>query len=328
MINALFCTYPMAFHTPGGGEMQLMAYKRHLPDKDVSVTLFDPWKPDFNSYDIFHFFSCIGGSIHLCNFVKQLGIPLVITSSLWITHKNKMNYNLDEIRWQLSLADAVITNSEMESDTLADVLDLPRERFKAVYNGVENFFYDDIVPGDEFRNEFKIDSHFVLNVANVEPRKNQLGLIRAMKQFPDKKLVIMGYIRDKAYAEQVFAEGKDQVIYTGPVDNGSRTLRSAYSACDVFCLPSTLETPGLAALEAYACGSRVVVTSVGSTREYFDDRVTYADPDSADDIASAINIELNKEQKTAARKNFRWGEVVKPLRDIYLETVTKAGSKK
>ena len=78
-MKALFATYPMAFHTPGGGEVQLLAYRDHLQRMGVDVTLFDPWNPRFQDHDVVHFFSCVGGSVHFCNFVRNLGKPLVIS---------------------------------------------------------------------------------------------------------------------------------------------------------------------------------------------------------------------------------------------------------
>ena len=78
----------MAFHPPGGGEIQLLAYKKHLPALGVEVTLLDPWNPHFLEHDVVHFFSCIGGSSHFCAFIKKLGLPLVVSSSLWLTEQN------------------------------------------------------------------------------------------------------------------------------------------------------------------------------------------------------------------------------------------------
>jgi len=56
-MKVLFNTYPMAFHTPGGGEIQLMAYQRYLPQYDVKVDLLNQWDPHLLDYDLVHFFS-------------------------------------------------------------------------------------------------------------------------------------------------------------------------------------------------------------------------------------------------------------------------------
>lgn len=315
-MKVLFITYPMAFHTPGGGEMQLLAYKKYLEAQGVQVDLFDPWKPNFLAYDLVHYFSVIGGSVHICNFIKQLGLPLVITSSLWITEETKHLYPVDEIRHQLSLADMIIGNSNIECDHMASVLGLTREKFATVYNGVEEIFLEPISP-KLFRTEFGITEPFILNVGNIEPRKNQLSLAKAMKSFPEMKLVLIGHIRDPKYAEEVFAEGGEQIIHIGTLPHGSELHRSAYAACEVFCLPSALETPGLAALEAAACGAKIAITEVGATKEYLKESVSYLNPDDINSFISSINQWIKENKLDKLNNHFRWQHTVIKLQEIY-----------
>ena len=317
-MKVLFATYPMAFHTPGGGEVQLLAYKKHLPAFGIDVSLFDPWNPRFLEHDIVHFFSCVGGSSHLCAFVKQLGLPLVVSSSLWITEQTKDQYPLSEIRAQLSLADRVVANSNMECETLAKVLELPREKFVTVYNGVEEEFF---LPADPslFRDQFGIKGRFVLNVGNIEPRKNQLRLAEAMKVFPDVQLILIGHARSSEYLQQVLQMGGKQVGYLGPLDHDSPLLRSAYSACEVFALPSTLETPGLAALEAWAQNARLLLTREGCCSEYFGEQPIYVYPLSLESIREGIATALIKNTQTEnpVDRNYCWRNRVKDMVDIY-----------
>jgi glycosyltransferase involved in cell wall biosynthesis len=322
-MNVLFATYPMAFHTPGGGEIQLLAYKKHLPQHGVEVSLFDPWKPRFLEHDLVHFFSCVGGSVHLCHFVKQLGLPLVVSSSLWVTEDTRHLYPCEEIRHQFLLADRVIANSLIECETLARVFDLPREKFIAVLNGVDDLFFES-VPASLFRDAFNVAGPFVLNVGNIEPRKNQLSLIRAMKQMPELQLVVIGHERDPAYALACREEGGGQVRFLGPIEHNDPLLRSAYAACDVFCLPSTLETPGLAALEAYTVGASIAITTVGSTREYFEhaSRVQFLDPGSVPTIVEAIKGARahNGRQPPPTlnnRQNLSWLNITSSLANAY-----------
>ncbi|GLS13880.1 glycosyltransferase [Hydrogenophaga electricum] len=320
-MKALFATYPMAFHTPGGGEVQLLAYRDHLPAAGVDVTLFDLWNPRFAEHDVVHFFSCVGGSVHFCHFVKNLGKPLVVTSSLWITEATQHQYPMDEIRAQLLLADRIVTNSEMESDTLARVLRIHRDRFASVYNGVDAVFRHR-PDASQFRQAFGVKGRFVLNVGNIEPRKNQARLAQAMDVLPDHQLILIGHVRDQAYFQQMMdAAPPGRVRYLGPIPHHDDLLRSAYQACDLFCLPSTLETPGLAALEAAAQGCRLVITAEGSTREYFGEAAVYIDPL---DVA-AIRQGLREGAEPAAPQpvpdaiweRYAWQQVVRKLRQVY-----------
>lgn len=322
-MKVLFATYPMAFHTPGGGEIQLLAYRDHLPQSGVDVTLFDLWKPRFGEHDLVHFFSCVGGSGHFCNFVKGLGKPLVITSSLWITDETKHLYPVDEIRSQLALADIVITNSNIESETLSRVLNLDRQRFEAVYNGVDAIFRDRPDP-ILFRRHFSVFGKFVLNVGNIEPRKNQLRLAEAMDRLPDHELILIGHVRDAEYFAKIMRNGPpSRVRYLGPVEHHDALLRSAYQACDLFCLPSTLETPGLAALEAAVQGCRLLITEEGSTREYFGDAAHYIDPKDVDSLREGLENVLRapshqyRADPELVWQRFAWSSIAQRLRQVY-----------
>ncbi len=329
-MKVLFNTYPMAFHPPGGGEVQLLQYSKHLSESGVDVKLMDHWNPQFLDFDIVHFFSCMSGSVHFCAFIKKIGLPLVLSPNLWITEETRHLYPYDEIRTQFILADKIIGNSDIECDTLARVFNMPREKFVTVYNGVDEIFFESVSP-DAFREHFGIYGPFILNVANIEPRKNQLKLIKALKEFPDLKLIIIGHIRDHDYFQQCVDEGGDQLSYLGPLPHDSELLRAAYSACELFALPSTLETPGLAALEASACGAKVLVTSEGCTREYFGEGAIYVAPDDVSNISQGIATSLlqgkNFLLSLSIRSNFTWNHSVKLLSEHYQGVFTSVTSK-
>ncbi|MEX2277388.1 MAG: glycosyltransferase [Cucumibacter sp.] len=314
-MKVLFATYPTAFHTPGGGEIQLLAYRKYLADPGIEVTLFDPWRPEFLGHDLVHYFSCVGGSYPFCAFVKRLGLKLVVSSSLWITPETRKDYPEGEIRRQLSLADRIVTNSDAETETLAEVFGLPREKFATVLNGVDPSFFAPTDPA-LFRSEFGVDGPFLLNVANLEPRKNHLRLAEAIAGLPGTRLVLIGAVRDPDYAKAVLAAGGKSLSHLGTLAHDSRPLRSAYAAARLFVLPSLLETPGLAALEAAAQGAPLLVTEVGSTRDYFGAAATYVDPHSTASIRAGIEAAL----ASPARGSFRplvWPEAIAPLSAIY-----------
>jgi glycosyltransferase involved in cell wall biosynthesis len=318
-MRVLFNTYPWAFDRPGGGEMQLMKYAEHLPRLGFEVVLHDLWRPRFDDVDLVHFFSGIGGSIHFCHHVRARGLPLLVSSSLWVTPATCERYPIAEIRAQFALAQAVVTNSQMEAEALADVLDLPREQFQPVLNGVDRRFAEPVDAG-LFRARFGVDGPFVLNIANVEPRKNQLGLVRAL-QGAGLPLVIIGHPRDAGYLRRVMAEGGGFTRYLGPIAHDDPALGAAYAACSVFALPSELETPGLAALEAAAAGARMVVTEEGSTREYFADEVVYAKPGDIAGIRAAIERALAGPRQVALARRiaerYAWERVIGDLGNLY-----------
>lgn len=320
-MRILYNTYPFAFHAPGGGEIQLLQYKKYLQEyAALHVELFNQWKPSFSSIDRAHFFSCMPGSLPFLRALKGAGIPLVISPNLWITKKTKEAYPWQEVEAQLLCADRIVCNSDMECDELSSVFNISRNKFATVYNGVEESF---LIPVDSaiFVGKFSINSKYVLNVANIEPRKNQLNLLKALKQFPGLQLLTVGHVRDGQYLQACREEGGDQFRYLGPLPHDSDELKSAYAGCEFFALPSTLETPGLAALEAAASGAKLLVTSEGSTQEYFKDFPEYVDPFDVESISCGIAKLLATPNSAGLKnyigENFTWGRVVSSLVSIY-----------
>ena len=327
-MNIVFATYPFAFVTPGGGEIQLLKYLQHLAATGVRVARHDIWQGfgQFDANSILHFSSCMPGSAPFLRFCSDQGFPVVVSPNLWITPETKHLYPFNDIQAALDIADAVVCNSDAECEQMSASFGLRRGKLFTVYNGVDDHFFSPVC-GEKFRETIGELGKFVLNVGNIEPRKNQLALVRAMKSFPSLQLVVIGKVRDEAYARQCAEEGGGQWLYAGSLPHESELLRSAYAACEVFVLPSTLETPGLAALEAAACGCPVVVTAVGSTKEYFGTGAIYVDPDSIDSIVGGLRRALVGGRAPVGASDFSWQKVIPRLLSVY-EDVLHARARK
>ena len=282
-------TYPWAYFTPGGGEIQIEMLYKYLKKRDINVNKFDSWNPKIKT-NIYHFFSCMGGSIDFCNFLKSSDKKLIISSSLWITKDTMQNYDIGQIKSQLLIADRIIVNSEKEKDLLSDIFEIDKSNFRVVYNGFEPDLlqYRD----KKFNKSHKIPvdwKDYILCIANIETRKNQHLLIEATK-LSKKKLVLVGHIREKDYFNSLEIDN-DSVFYYGSVDNHSSEFFSLLLNAKCFVLPSTLETPGLAALEAASLGIPIIVTSEGCTKEYFGGIDSYYDGKRGDvkELSDLIN---------------------------------------
>jgi glycosyltransferase involved in cell wall biosynthesis len=86
--------------------------------------------------------------------------------------------------------------------------------------------------------------------------------------------------------------GRDHVRFIDRLDHSA--LLPVYRQASAFVNASWYETPGLANLEAAACGCRLVVTDRGCTKEYFGEYATYCDPADAGSIADAIADALRR----------------------------------
>lgn len=261
-------TYPWAYFTPGGGEIQIEMIYKYLKKKNINVYKFNSWDPKKKT-NIYHFFSCMGGSLNFCNYLKSIEKKLIISSSLWITKDTYQNYDIGQIKAQLSTADRIIVNSEKEKDQLSNILDIDNENFRVVYNGFE----PDLLQyrNKKFKKSSKVPPNwdeYIICLANIESRKNQNLLIEACR-LSQKKLILVGHIREKDYFRSLEIDNNNSVIYYGAVENHSKEFFSLLLNSKCFVLPSTLETPGLAALEAAALGIPIIVTSEGCAKEYF-----------------------------------------------------------
>jgi glycosyltransferase involved in cell wall biosynthesis len=327
-VRVLFNTYPVAFDCPGGGEVQLLRCKQALESLGVEVVLFDPWKPQFGRVDLVHYFSVQGGSMNFCDYVKKIGLPLVISPVLWLTAENRPFFPLREIRDLLHHCDRILPNSQAECDQLAETFDVDLDKFSVVPNGVDPEFG---VPADPqaFRRHFGVSFPFLLNVANIEPRKNQLLLAQVARHM-ELDLLLLGRARDHEFLASCLTAGGPRVRHLGCLDHADPLLKSAYRACEVFVLPSLLETPGLAGLEAAAQGAKLVITRVGSTAEYFQDLVSYVDPDDAQSLQHGIETQRaaqpDQRLRTRVLTNFTWAHAAKALIEAYSRTLLATGS--
>jgi len=265
------------------------------------------------------------GSYQICEYIKKQGLKLFISPNLWVTEATKYDYPHEEIYRLLHIADSIIVNSNLEMKNLSKVYDINQASFRILYNGVEDAFFDS-VDSSIFLKEYQLSNKkYLLNIANIEERKNQLRIIEAIKSFPDLVLVVIGNIRDLNYAELCRKNGGEQFIHLGTLPYASEILRSAIAGSTAFVLPSLIETPGIAALESAASGKSILVTENGCAKEYFGDLVHYADPYSVESIrigiGSLVKDNINRSLQDHIANNFTWKKSAKLLLSFYEESL-------
>ena len=139
-MRVMLNTYPTAFVLPGGGERQLLGIYSELPEHGVQPLLFELWQPRMDEVDIVHFFSVVDGSFHFCQFVKNSGIPLVISPNMWVDETNADELPISEISAQLQLADSIVVNSSVEAENYKNIFDIDSEKIHIVRAGIPNEF--------------------------------------------------------------------------------------------------------------------------------------------------------------------------------------------
>ena len=162
----------------------------------------------------------------------------------------------------------------------------------------------------------------ILCVGRISPRKNQLGLLEALRG-TGIAVHFVGPVNDFAYYRDCRAAAWSGVRFL-PETRGSR-LAALYADASVHALVSWYETPGLASLEAAACGCRVVSTAWGCAKEYLQDKAWYCRPDDPADIRRAVLAAMAAPEPAGlsemVRARFNWTEAAKATLAAYGEAV-------
>lgn len=160
-------------------------------------------------------------------------------------------------------------------------------------------------------------------------RKGQAIAIRALRDIPDARLVLIGKGEDEAALRAlVAAEGlAGRVFFAGSIDHDLMPL--ILSAADVMVLPTNNEGLANAWVEALACGTPVVTCDVGGARELIADdvagRLVARD---AGAVAAGVNAILAnppaREAVAALTDSFSWDANAAALAEHYERLVGEA----
>lgn len=176
----------------------------------------------------------------------------------------------------------------------------------------------------------------VVHLSNFRPVKRVPDVIeifdRIQKQIP-AKLVLMGDGPDRSRAEWMVVDKKlqDRVLFLGKQDQVHEKLPAA----DLMLMPSTLESFGLAALEAMACEVVPVATNAGGVPEVIDHGIDGFLAEVGDiDAMARYSIEilsddakLNEMAKMArykAQSTYCASKIIPMYEDFYREVLERA----
>lgn len=197
-------------------------------------------------------------------------------------------------------------------------------RCSAPYRRVVNAIDVDIFQGDIPANPNFLDH--VICVGRIEGRKNQLNLIKAMRN-TNIPLTIIGKSspnHQRYYSEcRAAAEGVATIRFLEHIAH--EDLVSIYKAARVHVLPSWFETTGLSSLEAGVMDCNVVITKKGDTEEYFKDMAYYCEPDDVESIRKSV-IEayyapINTKLKSYILSHYTWERTAKQTLEAYTEVL-------
>jgi glycosyltransferase involved in cell wall biosynthesis len=333
-LKVLFFSYPSSFQNIGGGEILLLKLKEYVEKHGVEAKLFDMWKDKVKDYDVLHVIGSVKDCLGLIQVCKSVGTKVAITPLFWSSWNRAMNTfgsNREKVdltlrhamkvvcpafpsarRKMLLESDLIFPNSEMEKKQISRLFAVPESKMEVVYNGVDQVFTESTP--DEFHKRYGREK-FILSVGRIEPRKNQLNLIRAVKKMPQAKLVLIGnpVTGFEKYYQACKEEGEGFTRFLPAVGHHDPILSSAYAACQLYALPAWFETPGMVGLEAVLAGAKLASTEGGSTREYYEPYAEFFNPASPDSIKDALERALRSQDTQAFKahvlREFTWDSI-------------------
>lgn len=235
--------------------------------------------------------------------IAKAGIPSVVTIHDAIFHRCPENYHLIDrkiydLKWRNSIAAAtrVIAISECTRRDIMELYGADPDKIDVVYQGCDPIFKPvDAGRIAAVREEFNLPERFIVSVGTLEPRKNQMLILKALGALPaEVKLVLIGRGR-QSYDENLMAEAKRiglayRVIQIDslPFDK----LPAVYGAATVSAYTSRYEGFGLPVIEALSVGTPVIAAKGSCLEEAGGKGALYVDPDNVKGFAEAANALL------------------------------------
>lgn len=227
----------------------------------------------------------------------------------------------DRVRACVDSADEIIFLSDYEKRCIEYLGARPKSA-SLVHNPVDAEKFAKADP-NLFASTYELDD-YILCVGRIEARKNQLVLAHAARSL-GKKVVFIGHTETPAYYELVRKAVGDCGLFIPRLDPSNPLLASAFAGASAFCLPSWAEGAPLAALEAAAAGTPLVLSDRSSEREYFADYAEYVNPADIRGMCEALTKASAKrtdsvrrsELQEHIRKNFSWERYARDTAAVY-----------
>ncbi len=223
---------------------------------------------DFDVIDAHYFYP---DGVAAALLAKWFDRPLVITArGSDVTQLPAFAGPRRMIRWAAREASAIVTVCAALKTELA-MLGADATKIAVLRNGVDlaDFAPVDVVAARK-RLSLPPEGHVIASVGHLIPRKGHELVVEALASLPDATLLIAGSGPDgdplAALAKRLGVDRRVRFLGQLPHD----VLPLVYGASDALVLASSNEGWANVLLEAMACGTPVVATDVGGSREVVD----------------------------------------------------------
>ncbi len=274
----------------------------HFPNKNSLKFLWRSFsiKNDLikEKVDVFH-----GLSNEIPFGIKKTGIKTIVTIHDLIFLKYPEFYNFfDRIiynykaKYACKNADLIIAISEQTKKDIEEYYGINSEKIKVVYQNCNNRFLNPPKHNNSIiTNIYGLQKSYIVCVGSIEPRKNQLNIIKAFQNLSitETDLVIIG--RGKKYKTEIEKYLSDNNITNvkvlSNVDNDD--LISLYKSALLGVYMSVYEGFGIPIVEALSVGIPVLAAKGSCLEEAGGEGCVYANPNDISEISKNMSTLLS-----------------------------------
>lgn len=334
-MKVLFHGNNLSFQSYAGGiQVRMRKIAENLVQRGCQVDFFNPTKTKIKDYDVIHFFNLVPEHYDMVRFAHSYGVKVVISTIVplknpWkirlitklIRHPMMTIYNKNKSI--LDMSTAVIVESDTEKSFIINNYGTDKRKIHVIPNGTDI----NCCNTDEIFKKLGFKRDFILCVGRFDNNKNQLSVIKALKNEKVDVVFIGGApSNNDAYYNKCVkeAKGHDNIHFMGWVDNNSSLLSSAYANAKVYIFPSFQETFGMVLIEAGICGANLVISNTLPILDYpaFANCLTFC-PNDVKDIKQktllAYNTPKDPSFKDMMIRCFSWDTVINEHIKLYSE---------
>jgi glycosyltransferase involved in cell wall biosynthesis len=210
-----------------------------------------------------------------------------------------------KFRYACRRADKIIAISEQTRQDIMEQYKIPAEKIEVIYQDCNPIFHQ-LLPAEKLglvKQKYELPDTFILCVGTLEPRKNQLQLLRAWHQAgltADLPVVFIG--RATAYKQELetFIQRHnlaERVIFLPYIP--TEELPAIYQLAYLFVYPSIFEGFGIPILEALNSGVPVITSTGSCFSEAGGKAALYADPNNVSQLSDLLKQAAQNQQLRA-----------------------------
>lgn len=240
-----------------------------------------------------------------------------------------------KIKYSCQKADQIIAISQQTKNDIIDILHVPEEKVKVLYQSCSPLFYNESSAEKRnfVRQKYNLPENYLLFVGALVAHKNIAKIIEALAYLPENKrlpLIIIG--KTTKYKEflvsiinkENLSEKVKFIEYVDTID-----MPSVYQMAKILVWPSLYEGFGIPIIEALFSKLPVITSKDGCFNEAGGESSIYINPESAIEIAESIHniMENNDLYSEMKQKGFEYAQkfhleaTSKLLMDFYCKII-------